>query len=133
MTTLEDLGGYLDTQLAGLTLGTNFFYSLLPETVDNCVALYENSGAPPNFTMGSNNLPKLERPQVQALIRNTSYTTGRDLAENVYRALTQISNQTINSNSYLRVEALGVPSVIERDTNRRVLFSVNFDVVRITP
>jgi hypothetical protein len=133
MTTLEDLGGYLDTQLAGLTLGTNFFYSLLPETVDNCVALYENSGAPPNFTMGSNNLPKLERPQVQALIRNTSYTTGRDLAENVYRALTQVSNQTINSNSYLRVEALGVPSVIERDTNRRVLFSVNFDVVRITP
>ena len=133
MALLEDLGGYLDTQLGSLTLGTNLFYSLLPETVDNCVALYENGGAPPNFTMGSTNLPKLERPQLQAIVRNTSYSTGRALAEDVYRILTAISNQTINSNSYLRVEALSVPSVIERDTNRRVVFSVNFDVVRITP
>ena len=133
MALLEDLGGYLDTQLASLTLGTNLFYGLLPETVSNCVALYENAGAPPNFTMGSNNLPQLERPQLQAIIRNTVYATGRSLAEDIYRVFTQISNQTINSNVYLRVEALGVPAVLQRDSSTRVLFTCNFDIVRITP
>jgi len=130
---LEDLGGYLDEQLASLTLGTNLFYGLLPETVDNCVAIYENAGAPPNFTMGSNNLPTLERPQLQVIVRNTSYSTGRTLSDSIYRVFTAIANQTINTNSYLRVESLGAPSVLERDSNRRVLFNFNFDVVRITP
>ncbi|NBO55360.1 MAG: hypothetical protein EBU84_12395 [Actinobacteria bacterium] len=131
MSVLEDLGGYLDTQLASLTLGTNLFYSLLPETVDNAVALYENAGAPPNFTMGSTNLPQMERPQVQALVRNNSYSSGRTVCENVYRTLTAIANQTINGNRYLRVEALGMPTLLERDVAKRVVFTMNFDVVRL--
>lgn len=131
MSLLEDLGGYLDTQLASLTLGTNLFYGLMPETVDNVVALYENAGAPPNFTMGSGNLPKMERPQLQALVRNTSYSSGRTVCEDVYRTLTAIANQTINGNSYLRVEALGMPSILERDATKRAVFTMNFDVVRL--
>jgi 3-phenylpropionate/cinnamic acid dioxygenase small subunit len=83
--------------------------------------------------MGSNNLPKLERPQLQVFVRHTSYSTGRDLADTVYRILTQIANATINANSYLRVEAVSSFSVLQRDDNRRVLFVSNFDVVRITP
>ena len=133
MGVLEDLGGYLDTQLAALTAGTNLFYGLLPETPNVCVSLYENAGAPPNFTMGSNNLPQLERPQLQVFVRHTSYSTGRDLADSVYRVLTQISNATINSNSYLRVEAISSFSVLQRDDSRRVLFVSNFDIIRITP
>lgn len=131
MSVLEDLGGYLDTQIATLTLGTNLFYSLIPETVDNVVALYENTGAPPNFTMGSVNLPQMERPQLQALVRNTSYASGRTLAESIYRTLTAIANQTINGNQYLRVEAIGMPSLLERDATKRVVFTINFDVVRL--
>lgn len=131
MSVLEDLGGYLDTQLASLTLGTNLFYSLMPETVDNVVALYENTGAPPNFTMGSTNLPQMERPQVQALVRNSTYSAGRTVCENVYRVLTAIANQTINGNRYLRVEALGMPALLERDASKRVVFTMNFDVVRL--
>lgn len=131
MSLLEDVGGYLDSQLGTLTLGTNLFYSLMPETVDNVVALYENAGAPPNFTMGSVNLPQMERPQLQALVRNTSYSSGRTVAEDVYRTLTAIANQTINGNQYLRVEALGMPSLLERDVSKRVVFTLNFDVVRL--
>ena len=131
MSVLEDLGGYLDTQVATLTLGTNLFYSLMPETVSNVVALYENSGAPPNFTMGSDNLPTMERPQLQALVRNTSYSDGRTIAESVYRTLTAIANQTINGNQYLRVEAVSMPSLLERDVSKRVVFTLNFDVVRL--
>lgn len=133
MSILEDLGGYLDAQLGTVTLGTNLFYSLMPETSSNCVTLFENSGAPPNFTMGSNNLPTLERPQLQFLLRNSSYSDGRTLADSIYRTLTAISNTTINSVVYLRVEAVSNPALLERDSNRRVIFTCNFDVVRITP
>lgn len=131
MSVLEDLGGYLDSQTATLTLGTNLFYSLMPETVDNVVALYENTGAPPNFTMGSTNLPQMERPQLQALVRNNTYSAGRTVAETVYRILTAIANQTINGNQYLRVEALGMPTLLERDASKRVIFTLNFDIVRL--
>jgi hypothetical protein len=130
---LEDLAGYVDTNIASLILGTNLFIGMIPENVSNCVAIYENSGAPPNFVMGSNNLPILERPQVQIIVRNESYATGRALAESVYRVLTAIANQTVNGNRYLRVEAIGVPALLERDSNRRTVFSCNFDVVRILP
>ena len=133
MGVLEDLGGYLDAQTASLTAGTNLFYGLLPDTPNVCVSLYENAGASPVSTMGSDNLPKLERPQLQVFVRHTSYSTGRDLADTVYRILTQIANATINSNSYLRVEAISSFSDLQRDDNRRVLFVSNFDVVRITP
>lgn len=133
MALLEDLGGYLDTNMASLTLGTNFFYSMIPETTSNCVALYENSGAPPNFTMGSNNLPILERPQIQILVRNSSYSDGRAIIEEAYRILTAIANQVINGNRYLRVEAVSVPALLERDSNRRSVFTCNFDVVRVMP
>ena len=133
MALLEDLGGYLDTQLASVTLGTNLFYSLMPETVSNCVTLYENAGAPPVFTQGTQNLPVLERPQLQFLLRNSSYSAGRALAEDIYRTLTSIANQTINGHLYLRVEALQVPSVLNRDSNNRVIFTCNFDVVRALP
>jgi hypothetical protein len=130
MAMLEDVGGYLDTQVAALTLGTNLFYSLMPETVDNCVALYENAGVTPNFTMGSVNTPQLERPQLQFILRNTSYANGRTLAETIYRTLTAIANQTINGVLYLRVQAAGVPAVIERDASKRTVFSCNFDVIK---
>jgi len=133
MSILEDLGGYLDTQLSTVTLGTNLFYSLIPETVSNCIALFENSGTAPTFTMGTNGLPQLERPQLQFLVRDASYSTGRDLSDSIYRVLTAITNQTINSHVYLRVEAVATPALLERDANRRSVFTCNFDVIRITP
>jgi hypothetical protein len=81
--------------------------------------------------MGSNNLPQMERPQLGVLVRNTSYSSGRTLCESIYRVLTQVANQTINTNQYLRVEALGMPAVLERDANSLVIFTMNFDVVRL--
>lgn len=133
MTLLSDLGGYLDTQSSSITLGTNFFYSTIPESPDICVALIEDSGVSPVFTQGTNGLPVIERPQVQILVRHTSYETGRALIESLYRILTQIANQSISGTTYLRVAAIATPTMIERDDNRRCLFTCNFDVQRLTP
>ena len=129
---LEDLGGYLDTNSA-LTLGVDLFLGLMPENVSNCVSVYENGGRSPDFTMGSNNLPIIENPEFQIIVRNSSYQTGRSLADSTYRVMTQIANLTINSVEYLRVVAISSPALMERDSNKRVLFTTNFYVTRKTP
>lgn len=128
MTLLGDIGGYLDTQSALVTLGTNFFYSVLPESPDNCVALLEIGGVAPIFTLGSNNAPRIERPQLQLLVRNTSYETGASTAQDLYLILTQIANQSINGTTYLRVVAMSNPNLLERDLSKRCVFTCNFDV-----
>jgi len=95
--------------------------------------ILENTGVAPIFTQGSNNLPKMERPEIQVLVRNTSYSTGRANAETIYRLLTQVTNATINGNLYQRIEAIASPALMERDLNRRVLFTTNFNVIRELP
>lgn len=130
---LEDLGGYVDTNSGALTLGTNLFLGILPDSPSDCVALLENGGTAGMYTHGSNNLPELERPEIQFIVRHSSYATGRSLADTIYRTLTQIANQTINSVRYLRVEAISSPEVMDRDESRRVLFTCNFYVIRETP
>ena len=127
---LEDIGGYIDAQTT-LTLGTDLFLGLIPDTPSNCVSVFENGGVAPDFTMGTNNLPQLERPELQFIVRNSSYSAGRIIADTLYRTITQISNQTINSVRYLRLQPISNPSVMDRDANRRVLFTCNFYVVRV--
>ena len=133
MSLLTDIGGYLDTSSASLTLGTNFFYSLMPESPDNCVAIYQEGGTSPISTLGSNNAHVIERPQLQILVRNTSYESAESLAYTLFVTLTSIVNQSISGNTYLRVEALGSPTLINRDNNKRSVLSCNFDVQRLKP
>lgn len=134
MAILDDIGGYLDTQLTTLTLGTNFFLGKMPEVPpNNIAAIFENAGLQPLYTQGSVNLPAFERPELQVIVRNSSYTAGRALAESMYRVLTQIANQTINGTLYYRIEALHTPEVFDRDKSGLVLFTCNFTVMRKTP
>ena len=132
MALLDDIGGYVEDNTA-FALGTDLYLSLLPESPDNGIVILENTGVAPIFTQGSNNLPKMERPEIQVLVRNTSYSTGRANAETIYRLLTQVTNATINGNLYQRIEAIASPALMERDLNRRVLFTTNFNVIRELP
>jgi len=130
MALLDDLGTYVDTNTS-LTLGTDLFLSLMPDTPDNVVALYESTGGVvPVSTMGSTNLPQIERPELQVIVRNTSYSTGRTLANTLWELLTAVSNTTIESTLYHRIESTSSPFVFDRDDSRRVLFSCNFNVMK---
>lgn len=130
MAFLDDLGTYVDTNTS-LTLGTDLFLSLMPDTPDNVVALYESTGGVvPVSTMGSTNLPQIERPELQVIVRNTSYSTGRALANTLWELLTAVSNTTIESTLYHRIESTSSPFVFDRDDSRRVLFSCNFNVMK---
>jgi hypothetical protein len=59
-TILESVGDYLQNTASAFgahtsqgTLGTDIFLAVLPESPDACVAIYENSGSSPTFTMGA--------------------------------------------------------------------------------
>jgi len=126
---LDDIGGYVASNTA-LTLGTDLFLSLLPDEPGNVVGLFENSGVQPISTMGSVNLPRIDRPELQFIVRNTSYAAGRTLADTLWQLITSISNATINGTLYHRIEAVTSPYIIERDANQRSVLSCNFNVLK---
>lgn len=130
MAMLDDFGSYVNTNTS-FTLGTDLYLSLMPESPDNVVVLIENSGTAPVFTLGSTNTPQMERPELQVIVRNTSYATGRSNSETLYRLLTQITNTTIGSTLYHRVEAVAAPALYDRDSSRRSLFTCNFNIIKV--
>jgi hypothetical protein len=129
---LTDMGAYLNSVYAAnysgkYALGTNLFLSLMPESPDNCMAVYENSGAPPLYTFGAT---RLVRPEMQIYVRNTSYEQGRSDCQEVFEIFVDLTETTVNDKVYHRVEPNGSPGLISRDDNGRCLFSMNFAVVR---
>jgi len=129
MAMLDDIGTYIAANTS-LTLGTDLFLGLMPDDPGNVVAIYENGGATPVSTMGGASLPVMERPELQVIVRNATYATGRSTAETLYQLLTQVAGQTLTSTLYHRIEAISAPAVFDRDQNRRVLFTTNFTVLK---
>lgn len=121
---IDDLGTYLQTQSIG-TLGTDLFQGHLPDTPDNCVAIFETGGPAPN-----KDLP-LNKPTFQVIVRNASYATGRDKLEAIRTALHRKSNLSLVSGQtfayYILAQSEG--GHIGRDANGRDEFSMNFQAV----
>ena len=132
MALLDDLGSYLDTQVASLTLGTNLFLGRLPDSPDSAVALYEYAGEIPVSVMGGDALPILKRPRIQVLSRASTYSASRSQAITVWLVLEGILDQTINGTLYQRVEALQSVFPLERDTHERSVFVQNYRIIRNT-
>lgn len=130
MATLVDLANYLDTNVAGLTLGTNLFIGRMPDEPDVCVAIYEYGGTRPDQTMGGG-APVLQNPSIQVRVRHTSYASAETTANLCFSALEGIIDETINTTRYNRVTAIQSPFPLERDPEERIIFVQNFDVKRV--
>ena len=130
MALLPDVGTYLAAAGLSLTVGTNLFYGRLPDSPDKCVAIYESNGATPIETMSDNTEPPVVHPGLQVLARDAAYADAQSLAEDVWQKLTLVTNETLTSTLYLRVAPVQQPAPIERDSQDRVLFSCNFDVLK---
>ena len=74
--------------------------------------------------------PNLEVPSLQVRCRATSYATAEALANDVWGVLVLILNETLTSTKYLRIEAQQSPFPLERDTQDRVIFIANFNVIK---
>ena len=133
-TILESVGDYLQNTAGAFgahasqgTLGTNLFLGTLPETPDDCVAIYENAGSSPSFTMGTGGIV-IDYPMLQIITRagREDYPTARDKAENIRVLLASVLEKTVSGIHIMRIEPMGSVNLLGVDPQYRPLISVNF-------
>jgi len=133
-TILESVGDYLQNTASAFgahasqgTLGTNLFLGTLPDSPDACVAVYENAGSSPAFTMGSGGI-QVDYPMLQIITRATreDYPTARDKAETIRTLLASVLEQTVSGVHIMRIEPMGSVNQLGVDPKYRPLISVNF-------
>ena len=122
-TILESIGDYLQNTSSAFgahssqgTLGTDLFLGTLPESPDACVAVYENAGSSPTFTM----------LQIICRAGREDYPTARDKAENIRVLLASVLETTISGVHIMRIEPMGSVNQLGVDPKYRPLISVNF-------
>jgi hypothetical protein len=129
-TILEAIGSKLQTDGIG-TLGTNIFLSLMPDTPDVCIAVYEYEGLPPLDTFGASVTVALDRPSIQVMTRasRNDYVTGRDKAVDVRNSLAKISNQSLSGIQILRIAPTSAINSVGLDEKDRPLATISFTAV----
>jgi hypothetical protein len=120
---LSDIGNYLQAQGIG-TLGTNIFLGMIPDEPDNCIALFEYAGSPPDLHWNG------EYPGLQVRTRSKSYAAARSKIGEVMKKLHGLHEQTLSGTRYLLIKARGSPEVLKRDNNNRVELFVNFEIIK---
>lgn len=120
---LADIGSILQSAGVG-TVGTDIFLGKLPATPDNCVAVFEYAGEPPDLHWNG------EYPGLQILVRNKNYDTGRQKIEQVKNILHGMAETVINNHRYLLIRANQSPFLLERDENGRAIFVCNFRIIK---
>jgi len=120
---LSDIGNYLQAQGVG-TSGTDMFLGLMPDQPDNCIALFEYAGSPPDLHWNG------EYPGLQVRVRNKSYAAGRAKIGEVVNELHGLHEQVLSGTRYLLIKARGSPEILKRDNNNRVELFVNFEIIK---
>ena len=120
---LKEIGTHLQSQGIG-TLGTNLFLGLMPDQPDNCIALFEYAGSPPDLHWSG------EYPGLQVRVRDKSYPAGRAKIEQIVRILHGLHETVLDGTRYLLIKARGSPEVLKRDANNRVELFVNFEIIK---
>jgi hypothetical protein len=136
MTTIYEIGKYLGDNVTELTLGTNLFLGDMPNDPDVCAAVFETGGFSPSMTFTGSGVPQLVHPGVMVWVRHTSFETGRELVEKVWQKLSQIVNESLANEDagttlYQRVTPTGSAAMMRRDELRRVVFTANFETVKV--
>jgi hypothetical protein len=120
---LKEIGTYLQGQGIG-TLGANLFLGLMPDQPDNCIALFEYAGSPPDLHWNG------EYPGLQVRVRNKSYAAGRAKIGEVVNELHGLHEQVLSGTRYLLIKAKGSPEVLKRDGSNRTEWFVNFEIIK---
>jgi len=120
---LKEIGTYLQSQGIG-TLGADLFLVLMPDQPDNCIALFEYAGSPPDLHWPG------EYPGLQVRVRNKGYAAARIKIEEVIQKLHGLHEQELSGTRYLLIRARGSPEVLKRDNNNRVELFINFEIIK---
>ncbi len=120
---LKEIGTYLQSQGIG-TLGDNLFLGQMPDQPDNCIALFEYAGSPPDLHWAG------EYPGLQVRVRNKSYAAARAKIGEIAKELHGLHEQMLSGTRYLLIKARGSPEILKRDANNRVELVLNFEIIK---
>lgn len=125
-TILEALGDYLQAQNKG-TLGTNLFLGMLPDSPDQCVAVYEDQGGEPRFSLGTGGI-QIDQPNIQIICRSSrdDYPGARDKAEEIRQLLSAITETEMSGIRVMRIMPVGSVLPLGVDPEHRSVVSINF-------
>lgn len=123
MPVAHDIAEYLEDQTIG-TVGTDIFVGIMPNTPDDCIVIWPYAGQPPDIIWDG------EYPSINVKVRNTAQDTGWTKIYSIMKALHKLTNTTIESTLYHRIEAMGSPAYLERDQNNRYIFNINFSIIK---
>jgi hypothetical protein len=119
----KDIAEYLEDQGYG-TVGTDIFIGWMPDTPTNAIVVTATQGRPPMV------LGDLEMPGFQVRVRNSAYDSGWTVANNILDLLHALTDATIETRNYYRIDAQGSVTALGRDEKDRDLFSVNFIAIK---
>jgi len=120
---LAEIGAYLATKNVG-AVGTDIFLGLMPDQPDNCIALFEYAGSPPDLHWPG------EYPGLQVRVRDKSYAAARSKIREVMAALHGLHEQTLSGTRYLLIKARGSPEILKRDASNRIELVLNFEIIK---
>jgi hypothetical protein len=120
-----DIGAMLAANGVG-TIGTNIFISLMPNTPDAVIALYDSGGFP-----GESGY-KYEYPTIQVRIRGAKgqYISAYAKAEAVRNFLHDRANITWGVNRYIGIWSMSDILFLGQDELNRPELSINFRIHR---
>lgn len=109
------------------TFNTNLFIGRMPAKPKNVIVIIDYHGYPPDLGLDS---VGYERPNVQIVVRNTDYSVGLSLAQDIKDSLHGRAQQTWNGTLYSVITCLGSPAPLGWDENGLTSFSINFNLQR---
>lgn len=122
-----DIKNMLEAESFGLVFGTNLFVAIEPSDPVDCVTIFDVPGDPPQLTFDNQ---KQENPAINIQVRNKDYATGYTLAEQIKDSLHGRANEEWGGTLYMIINCISGPFALEFDENRRICFSINFNVRR---
>lgn len=115
----------------GLVYTTNLFIGKEPADPKNTVTIFDTAGYPDEALLtGSGNGNAYQFPSVQIRIRNTKYTAGWQLAEDIKYQLHGRAQETWNGVLYSAITCSSGPALMDWDDNANARFIINFDIQR---
>lgn len=126
----EDIKDFIEDEgsALGLVFATNLFVGEMPETPNECVAVFDGPGEAPEHDY------EYRRPSVQVRVRaeKGEQQAGWTLANEIYEILKAQHNVSKNSTQYVGIWADSDILALGKDANGRFLFSMNFSIHRTT-
>ena len=121
MSLISEVATYLQSQGLG-TVGTNIFYSYMPDSVAPCIGVFDTGGAEPDRYIPT------KEPTFQIFIRSTSYAEGKAKLDSVRSALHQQKNTLLSSGEiyFYFIFAISEGGHLGRNPAGQDEFSMNF-------